>query len=65
MGRKCFDEFISEIERTDDGSGIFSVEDGLMADSSRKNTPKNFKARKLLEYYRERQRLRKDLEFFS
>ncbi len=65
MGRKCFDEFISEIERTGDGSGIFSTEDSLIPAPSRKDIPRNCQARKLLEYYRERQRLRKDLEYFS
>jgi len=65
MAKTCFDDFISEIECEDETPEILSSEHNFTRGTYGKDASRNETARKLVEYFHERQRLRKDLEFFS
>jgi len=65
MARTCFDDFISEIEKEDEAPEVLSSDHSFISRVYREDASRNVHARKLVEYFHERQRLRKDLEFFS
>jgi len=65
MARICFDDFISEIEKEDELPEVLSSEHITINGVRVGDASQDVRARKLVEYFHERQRLRKDLEFFS